>query len=251
MTYVEFRNKYNGKYIDYDGQYGAQCWDLGQKYFTECLGLPPSVLGGCGLVSNMLYPPKREVLDKYFDEVKLTEMQPGDVVIWTYGHIAIFDNWDGKDWHFFSQNYPKGSNCHIQIIYEDTPYAFRLKSKKPAITPNVQRDETKEQIYVKVPELRVRTTPSLNGEILGFASIGYYNVYDTKEADGYKWYQIADNNWVAYDSEWEDYYPVKDYKQLYEEALNEISKLNANIDILKKDIALMQDKIDKAIKDLS
>lgn len=96
MTYQEFKNKYNGKFVDYDGQYGAQCWDLGQKYLTECLGLPASVLGGCGLVSNMLYPPKRNELNKYFNEVPTNDMHPGDICIWEYGHIAIFDNWDGK-----------------------------------------------------------------------------------------------------------------------------------------------------------
>lgn len=25
MGYAEFKKKYEGKYIDYDGQYGAQC----------------------------------------------------------------------------------------------------------------------------------------------------------------------------------------------------------------------------------
>ena len=25
MTYQEFKNKYNGKYIDFDGAYGCQC----------------------------------------------------------------------------------------------------------------------------------------------------------------------------------------------------------------------------------
>ena len=30
MKYEEFKNKYNGKHIDYDGAYGYQCWDLAQ-----------------------------------------------------------------------------------------------------------------------------------------------------------------------------------------------------------------------------
>ena len=55
MTYIEFRDKYNGQYIDYDREFGPQCWDLGQKYFTECLGVPDWVLGGCGNVREMLY----------------------------------------------------------------------------------------------------------------------------------------------------------------------------------------------------
>lgn len=129
MTYNEFKNKYNGKWVDYDGAYGAQCWDLGQKYFIEVLGLPASVLGGCGLVSNMLYPPKRNILNQYFDEVKTTEMCQGDVCIWEYGHIAIFDNWDGNACWYFSQN---PNPCAVMKINGNGLHAFRLKGSKPA-----------------------------------------------------------------------------------------------------------------------
>ena len=128
MTYQEFKNKYNGKWVDYDGQYGCQCWDLGEVYFTECLGLPASVLAGCGLVSNMLYPPKREELDKYFDEVKTNEMLEGDVCIWEYGHIAIYDHWDGKSCWYFSQN---PNPCEVMKITDKGLHAFRLKGSKP------------------------------------------------------------------------------------------------------------------------
>lgn len=133
MTYDEFKKKYNEKYIDFDGSYGSQCWDLGQAYFVECLGVPKSVLSGCGMVSNMLYPPKREQLDKYFYEVDTGHMLQGDVCIWDYGngigHIAIYDHWDKKNCWYFSQNYPLGSPCHLQVINENGLHAFRLKPK--------------------------------------------------------------------------------------------------------------------------
>lgn len=127
MTYQEFKNKYNGKYTDYDGYYGAQCWDLGQRYFVECLNLPESILSGSGLVSNMLYPPKKDLLLKYFDEVPVTAMVPGDVCIWAKGHIAIFDNWDGNTCWYFSQN---PNPCQIMEINDlGKMYAFRVKNK--------------------------------------------------------------------------------------------------------------------------
>lgn len=127
MNYTEFKNKYNGKVVDYDGSYGGQCWDLAQYYFTKVLGLPASVLGGCGLVSNMLYGEKRKLMDKYFDEVKTTEMYQGDVCIWEYGHIAIFDNWDGKACYYFSQN---PNPCKVMTINKGGMRAFRLKGTK-------------------------------------------------------------------------------------------------------------------------
>ena len=120
MTYEQFKKKYNGKFIDYDGAYGSQCWDLAQKYFTECLGLPSSVLAGCGLVSNMLYPPKRNQLNKYFEETK--NPKQGDIAIWEYGHIAIYD----KKNYYFSQN---PNPAKVIKITTGGVHFFKLKPK--------------------------------------------------------------------------------------------------------------------------
>ncbi len=133
MTYNDFKNKYNGKIVDYDGAYGGQCWDLAQQYFTECLGLSPSILGGCGLVSNMLNEPKISLLLKYFDEVPTTNMLAGDVVIWTGGHIAIFDNWDGVNCNYLTQN-PGATRVGVCYV-KGTMRAFRKKSTSPAPAP--------------------------------------------------------------------------------------------------------------------
>lgn len=126
MTYKEFVKKYNGKYTDYDGCYGFQCWDLAQRYFTEVLKLPASVLSGCGLVSNMLKEPKRKVLLKYFEEVKTPKQ--GDVAIWEYGHIAIFDH---NKKYFFSQN---PNPCKVIQINRGGVHYFRLKTQKPKVS---------------------------------------------------------------------------------------------------------------------
>lgn len=128
MTYQDFKKKYQGKYIDVDGCEGAQCWDLAQRYFTECLGVPASILAGCGLVSNMLYGEKRRQLDEYFEEVPLTKMEAGYVVIWEYGHIAIEDSWDGTRNWFFSQN---PNPCDVITINRGGMHAFRLKGEEP------------------------------------------------------------------------------------------------------------------------
>ena len=215
MTYNEFKNKYNGKYLDYDGSYGNQCWDLAQFYFTECLGLPDTILSGCGLVSNMLKPPKIDLLLQYFDEVDRHTMEPGDVAIWTYGHIAMFDNYDGRAW-YFSQNYPLNSNSHLQVIPETDIRAFRPKKAQPQVTPNVARDETKNQIEVKVNDLNVRTDGTLSAESIGVANIGYYDYYETKENDGYTWYRIDMWQWVAYKEEWVTVLPAKPKEEFIE-----------------------------------
>lgn len=161
----------------------------------------------------MLYPPKRNDLDQYFDEVAVTDMYPGDVCIMEYGHICIFDHWDGKKNWFFSQN---PNPCQVMTLNEKGMHSFRLKNKVE-ITPNVEKDIYKDQIEVKVDNLRVRKEPSLNGEVLGFASVGYYNFYETKEQDGYTWFNIDVDQWIASSDEWTTIYPAtpkKEYVQL-------------------------------------
>lgn len=125
MTYNEFKKKYNGKFVDFDGSYGNQCWDLAQFYFTQVLNLPSSILSGCGNVKNMLVKPKIDVLLQYFNEVPVNAMTQGDVCIWggTSNHIAIFDHYDGKCW-YFSQN---PNPCKVMVINMSGLRAFRKK----------------------------------------------------------------------------------------------------------------------------
>lgn len=82
------------------------------------------------------------------------------------------------------------------------------------ITPNVERDTNKDQIEVKVPNLRVRTAPNLSAEILGYASIGFYNYYEIQNNDDYTWYRIADNQWIASNEEWTEVYPADRFIKL-------------------------------------
>ena len=189
MTYTEFKKKYNGKYIDVDNQYGPQCWDLGQRYFTECLKVPASVLGGCGLVSNMLYPPKRKELDKYFNEVPTTKMKQGDVLIWEYGHIAIYDHWDGNNCWCFSQN---PNPCKVIAINHGGLHAFRLKGVEPQPTDKVN-------VYYKVRTKEDGWLPEVKN-LDDYAGQGKHTIIDfmVKVDKGSIWYQahIKGGKWL-------------------------------------------------------
>lgn len=61
----------------------------------------------------------------------------------------------------------------------------------------VERNENVNQIETTDESLRIRTEPSLEGEIVGHVQLGYYNVLDQKENDGYTWYEIAKDRWCA------------------------------------------------------
>lgn len=130
------KNATLGKQVDYDGMYHGECYDLAQVYFTQYLKVPEGVLGGCGYVNRMLYPPKIDELLKYFDEVPTNNMIKGDTVIWDWGgdlcHIAIYDHWDGQYCWFLTQNNPVTHLTTLSILDTGNARAFRLKG----ITPN-------------------------------------------------------------------------------------------------------------------
>ena len=224
MNYVEFRDKYNGQYVDVDyfpKEWPYQCFDLAQLYFQEVLNVPDYVLSGCQVVKNMIeWDWKHDQLLEYFDEVSVYEMNQGDVCIWTEGdagHIAIEDSWDGNSLWFFSQN---PNPCQVMQIDMGGLHAFRRKQEippLPPVTPTVGEDKNKDQLVVKegVTELRVRTQPTTTSDILGKAEEkGRYNYYEVVENEGYKWYRIAENQWIANtkDEEWFNAYPKEDTK---------------------------------------
>ena len=64
----------------------------------------------------------------------------------------------------------------------------------------VERNEKVNQIQTTDISLRIRTEPSLQGQIVGHVQIGYYNVLSQKENDGYTWYEIEKDRWCANDT---------------------------------------------------
>lgn len=108
MNYIQFRNKWLGKGIDYDNSYGFQCVDVYRMYVKEVLEClqSPSVKGAVNIWTTYL--------TEFFDKIEKKSdnyPQQGDVVIWnigTYGHIAICDHADVNSLTCFEQNWSEG-----------------------------------------------------------------------------------------------------------------------------------------------
>ena len=98
MLLEEFVNKYNGKKVDFDGVYGAQCVDLFRQYSKECLEIAEHT-GSCsttgGAKDLFMNYSKMPLEKKYFNKITNKSYIPGDVLIWDsteknpYGHVAI------------------------------------------------------------------------------------------------------------------------------------------------------------------
>lgn len=114
MTYTDFKNKWIGRGIDYDGAYGFQCVDLINQYCKEVTNKPFPFL-----------PAAKDFwgvdIDGY-DKIANTPdgvPQQGDILIWgtgvgPYGHIAIFDSGDSNSFVSLDQNWPVNSLVHLQ-----------------------------------------------------------------------------------------------------------------------------------------
>lgn len=105
MTYKQFKEKWLGKGIDFDGSFGFQCVDVYRMYCKEVLNIPqsPPVKGAKDIWHTYL--------TKYFDRIENTPTgvpEQGDIIIWdigTYGHVGIVDSATQSEFTTFEQNW--------------------------------------------------------------------------------------------------------------------------------------------------
>ena len=99
MCLDDYVNKYNGKKIDFDGVYGAQCVDLFRHYSKEYCAIPEHT-GACtttgGAKDLYIDYPKMPLEKKYFERISPKKgIFAGDIAVWDstetnkYGHVAI------------------------------------------------------------------------------------------------------------------------------------------------------------------
>lgn len=121
MTLDEFVNIYNGKKIDYDGRYGAQCVDVFRQYCKDVLAIPHTgrVVGAAELYTKYDTMPLEQ---KYFERVPYKAgMLPeaGDVVVFgatqtnQYGHVAIVLDATTEEMSVFEQDGFKQTGAHV------------------------------------------------------------------------------------------------------------------------------------------
>lgn len=120
MNYTSFINKWNGKYVDYDGMYNAQCTDLMRQYCKDVFNVNGYVaIPSRGYAKDIF---KNFKDNQYFKKVlngPLNTPKKGDIIFWgTYptitgiaGHVAIVDSADLYSIIVFHQNYPTNSPC--------------------------------------------------------------------------------------------------------------------------------------------
>lgn len=114
--FSQFLSIYNNRYVDFDGYYGAQCFDLVQ-YWSKYIG--GHRFGG-GFAKEIYSQP-----GSFYTQIPNTpEAIPkaGDIIVWAgsynggYGHTGIATGkGDINKFECFQQNDPTGSISHLKI----------------------------------------------------------------------------------------------------------------------------------------
>ena len=192
---------------------GTQPYDWDTKYRYQCVwyayyrcgekSLPyPCWYEGSGTSGYGAYTNAKEWLKCYRSPwVPYPVSQYPDYVP-VENDIAVFDGECGHV-QFFE------TDVSISEYSNGDPNSFRFKKfeRKPNLLgflhlpidlPSpVARNTSVDQIQTTDINLRIRTKPSLEGDVVGHVQLGYYNVLDTKDADGYTWYKLSKDRWCA------------------------------------------------------
>ena len=129
-----FLAKNNGKFLDFDGAYGAQCVDLVQ-YWSQAIGGPRFT----GNYAKDLYKQTANFYT-WIDKIGAAVPQKGDIVVWsgTYnggpGHVGIATGNGTKTFfEVFEQNDPTGSNSHLKTYSTYTSVLGWLRPPSTAV----------------------------------------------------------------------------------------------------------------------
>jgi hypothetical protein len=97
--------------------------------------------------------------------------------------------------------YAPTTSCFID---EDTQVVASKYNFTKLIGTPIPRDTSKKQIEVLVYNLRCRKEP--NGTILGYTTMGIYNILEMQKGLIYTWYKIDNDKWIAYSPNWATIY---------------------------------------------
>ena len=149
----------------------------------------------------------------------------GEGVNWAYGNFVKIINDDGTVCLYAHMEYTSvkvgqrvskgqvigrmgnsgnsyGGHLHWEFwscndYYKNIDPSPFLSPKEIVLPKAVERDKNKRQFQVDYNDnLRVRTEPSLNSEVVGILNAGIYDFSEEKDSDGYKWVKL-DNYWSA------------------------------------------------------
>lgn len=211
------------RYVDYKGEDVLACTKgevIVNKYYADT--------GNMVIIANYLQD--KTILTRYMHLEELSNLNVGDFVNQgdilgqmgstgdTTGVHLHFEYWIcPKDYNysiFDKSKYAKDPvlNCYIyphQLAINSLEYKLSDNALKVVGEP-VERDEKKKQLSIKVNNLNCRQEPSSKSSSLGYIMPGIYNILDKNENEGYIWYKVNEDMWIAYQEDWVEILLVKE-----------------------------------------
>ena len=212
--YSEWLEKNLGKTIDYDKQYGIQCYDWFNKYASDLLGVPNSLLFShmyaCEVYTDFN-------MQDYFTRIPNTPSfvpKVGDVCIWSAslnggaGHIAIATGQGNtKEFYVTEQNTNGLAKDPSKTVKRNYNFFLGvLRPKKQDIFKDTEKLTVALSIgsilipdYYKLKtEVNVRTSPSLSAKIVKTCKKGeMYYISEFTYVSDMTWGKLSTGMWIC------------------------------------------------------
>lgn len=168
------------------------------------------------------------------------------------GNHLHFDVWKCPKNYTFNWNdrkkYAVNPTDYV-FLFEDqeTGEATKGITKVVGTSKIVKRDTTKNQIEITGSLLRVRKGAGTNQTVLGYIDFGIYDYTETKEANGYTWYNVG-FGWVAATKEDTKVYTKEETKNKeIEELEKQVEELTIQLNEQKQVIEQQKKEIDRLV----
>lgn len=121
MTFDEYFKNRTGKGIDYDGNYGVQCFDLANDFSVKVVGGKQFVgMGAYEIYTNFANQPAHELYERIPNTPDFVPKK-GDIMVWgqglsKWGHVAVCTGKGDTTWfESYDQNWT-GRNDPVTLI---------------------------------------------------------------------------------------------------------------------------------------
>ena len=203
MNLNEFKNKYMGKSIDYDGVSGVQCVDLVKQYLKDVFGLNPGSMGNAkDYFQNY---ENNKLLKDNFDRLVQVTPEVGDIVVWgerpdnKYGHVAICVE-NGKETTVKTLDLNWGGKTVKEVVHNYTYYLGVLRAKNK----NGGEEEMKRYVNGSTSETVYADTNCTNkiGSLNPRESCDCFGIFNNRamvryKVDGTNNYKIGFCKWTG------------------------------------------------------